>query len=242
MIERLKENAFLCFTLSLVASYFASFGYYSFFQIDITSFLLIEDLTMIFAKWIWLSGFLVFMTIGTLQYFFQNMENENSWWDKTIGRSLIKRRALIVLPLVLVIIVSAFVYKIVSDTLAAITGIGIVILIIVVLLAAIYSSFKDKKELAEIAFKDWFYLISAIYLFIFIIPFFGGAISANNLNANKVYVKFDEDHFLNTADSLTLNYIGKTSDYFFINNSKTKATTAYSMDKVESFEFIINTK
>lgn len=87
MIARLKENAFLCFTLSLLASYFGCIGYYSYFRIDITSFLSIEDLTMIFAKWIWLTVFFVVTVIYIVYSFFKRMEYERSWWDQTIGNS-----------------------------------------------------------------------------------------------------------------------------------------------------------
>ena len=121
-------------------------------------------------------------------------------------------------------------------------GIGLAILIIVAILAVIISFLKDKREISEIAFKEWFYLIASLYIFIFIIPFFGGIVTARNLKADKIYVRFDDDNILNSTDSTTLTYIGKTSDYFFITNSKTKTTTAYSMDKVKSFEVITEKK
>jgi len=240
MINRIKENALLCFTLSLVVSYFACIGYYSFFKIDIASFLSIEDLTMIFAKYIWFSVALVLITVFGLYNLFSQIGTKHNWWDKTIGTTIIKRRALVVIPLVISVIVSAFIFKMVSYILSVIMGLGFGVIIVVVLITVVISSFKDKKQLSEITFKDWFKLFAATYFFILVIPLLCGSIAASGLSADKLKVAFDDGHYINTADSANLIYIGKTTDYFFINNKKNKATTAYRMDKVKSFEVTLS--
>lgn len=242
MLQNIQANAFLGFTFSLVASYFGCLGYYSFFRIDITSFLSIEDLTMIYAKWIWLSAFIAAAAIFMLYFFIKNMEKEESWWDKTIGKTSLKRRALVVLPIILAVIVLALIYKKVADVLAKAMGAGFVLVIVVILISLFYSKSKKKSKLSDIAFNDWFIFLGGSYFIIFIIPFLGGAIAAKSVSPDKIFVKFDDDKILNSADSINLIYIGKTTNYFFINNTSTNSTTAYRMDKVKSLEIILSEK
>jgi len=236
MLDRLKENILLCFSLSLVASYFGCLGYFYFFSIDISSFLSIQDLTMIFARWIWLSLALVAFTVIMLYKISDRLKNENTWWDQTIGKSNLKRRVLVILPIVIAIVILAFVYKIISTIITGIFGFSMLLIFILALVETLYSKFKDKQSPLEVSRSGWFFFITTFYFFIFVIPSTAGAIFAQNLNPDKIHVIFDSGERLTTNDSSQIRYIGKTMDYFFINDITTKRTTVYRMDKVKSFE------
>src|ERR1035437_652869 len=236
MIKTLKENVFLLFTLSLIATYFGCVAYYSVFNIDVTSFISIEDITLIFAHKIWLILFSVIILSYLIYDSFKNKTNEVSYWDKTIKKSNIKRRVFVIIPLLIVLVFSIIKFKIVEIIFGIILFSIIIIIILISVLYILYDSFKNKTNINEIKRKDIFKLIAIIYIYILIIPSWVGWAIADNLKPDKVIVIFEDDKILNIEDSTNLFYIGKTSNYFFINNSVTKTTTAYNMEKVKSIE------
>lgn len=238
MVNQLKEIVIWSFTLSLVASYFACFGYYSFFQIDISTFLSIEDLTTIFAKWIWLSALPILSIIYFGYTFFNRIETEKSFWDGRLGKTMFKKRAVLVLPILITIIVGSVLYKPVRDVIAATFGIVTLLVILITALIFMFTNFIKKKQVTEITFIDWIGLLATSFIFIFVIPLICGLIAAANMTPDNIKVQFDTDEILNTADYSNIVYIGKTSDYFFLYDKTTKHTTAYSMDKVKKFEVI----
>jgi len=205
-----------------------------YFNIDITSFLTIEDLTIIFTKWIWLSTLLIILLVYIINSYFEKISHENSFWDKTIGQTIYKRRVLVVLPVIILVILSACIYKEVAKYLALITASGFVILILISIIALVFSSFKDKHKLTEITLKDWVNLILAAYIFIFFIPLVSGTIVASKISSSNIQVKFDNGTSLNSTDSVNQIFIGKTTKYFFICDTLKKTTTAYNMEKVNS--------
>jgi hypothetical protein len=237
MIDKIRENALVCFTLTVVASYFASVGYFQFFHIDITTFISIEDLTLIFVKWVWFTCFFVFMIISTIYSFFKRPENENSWWSKRLGRTMFKRRAIIVVPIITLVVLS-YIYKSIADFLSGIFGLGIGLFILVGMILFLLSIFDKKSKISELGLKDWANLLAGTFTFLIAIPLFSGMAAAVNLSKENIKVKFENESMLQTSDSLNIVYIGKTTNYFFIYNKKTKSTTAFNMDLVKSFEII----
>ena len=236
ILSNIKEYFFLGFTLSLVASYFACFGYYKFFGLDITSYLSIEDLTMIFAKWIWLSGLFVLIITHSIYAYFKKIENSNGWWDRTIGRTLLKRRAIPIFLAVIGIIALAILSKPIRDVLVAIFGFGYFLFFIVAFASILISSLIGIKSLNKISFKEVVNLILVTSFFVFIVPVVSGAIAAGKLSHDKISVVFDDNTTIATSETTEIVFIGKTTNYFFLQNTKTKATLAYRLDKVKSIE------
>jgi len=205
-----------------------------YFHIDITSFLSIEDLTIIFTRWIWTLTLIIIILIYLIYSILEKVGSNNSYWDKTIGKTMFKRRTLFVLPIIILVILSAFIYKEVATYIVLTTSFGAVILLLVSLVFLVFSSFKDKKELTELEYKDWINLIVAAYIFIVFIPFVSGAIVANKMTNSNIQVKFENGTSLNTTDSINQVFIGKTTKYFFTYDTLRKTTTAYNMEKVSS--------
>ncbi len=239
MPNQLKEISISAFTLSLIVAYFACLGYSTAFHFDMTTFLSVEDLIMIFSKWIWLSVFSLIIAINTIYTVFNRSGNPESWWSKRIGRTMLKRRAIIIIPILIAIIICVFIYDPLRDILVATLGIGFFIFLLVISILFVISILEDKKEISEIKGENWIAIVYVITLFI-IISIFSGGVFAGKLTPDNIKVEFD-DCVINTSDSSDLIYIGKTSNYFFLYNTKTQNSTAFSMDKVKYFE-IIETK
>lgn len=242
MLEKIKNIVLITFTLSLVASYFAIFGYYSFFNIDIVSFLKIEDLILIYARWVWIILLVFGLILYPMHSLFSKEVNENGWWDQklfTIKGINYKRRAAILFPAAILIIVLCFIYKGLFDMLAIGTGIIFAGVILVSVVYMFYSSIAIAKGLNEIKIRDWAGMISITLFFIWILPLTSSVVIASKAQYDNVIVVLENDT-INTKITSDLKYIGKTSDYFFINDNLTKTTTAFRMDKVKSFKVITN--
>lgn len=236
--SHIKENVLVYFSISIVVSYFACYGYYLNFNIDISTFLSIEDLTIIYAKWIWLSIISTFICFSFMYLLFKSIGNKDTWWDKTIGKTMYKRRILYVIPMLVIIVFLAIKYKEVSKVLSYIAGLSVVLVLLFGGLTMLYSSLTSKKDFTNSSVGDWLNLTVAAYMFVFFLPIFGGIIAAQNNKADSVQVIFEDGKILNSKDSTNYLYIGKTTNYFFISDTLTDKTTAFSMDKVKSITVI----
>lgn len=239
MFDKMKERIFLVFTISLVASYFACTGYYLYFNTDISSFLTIEDIVMIFAKWIWLTSifsvFLIYLAYKGIKKMGDIGEGDG-WWDQTIGRSIFKRRVIVVLPLVLAVLVYLFFSNVARDVLSALFGVGFIVIILISFVLTVVGIFKQKKNLEKIQLKDWVLIGLAVIIFIYVVPAVGGMVAAANLPKENITIEFADKKIINTRDSINLVYIGKTHDNIFIFNSKTKKSTVYQLGEILSIE------
>ena len=240
IIDQIKENALAYFSISIVISYFSCYGYYLNFHLDISTFLSIEDLTIIYTKWIWLSVFSTFLCISFLYLLFKNInaDSKETWWDKTIGKTMYKRRIFYLVPMLIIIIVLALLFKEVRQVLVQIAGISVALFFLAALVIMTYSSLTSKKNLADSSITDWLNLVIALYMFVFFLPMLAGLIVADNTKADKIQVLYDDGKILNSKDSTNCIYIGKTTNYFFICDTSADKTTAYRMDKVRSLTII----
>lgn len=236
MLEKIRNNIVLIFTLSLVSSYFASYGHYLYFNIDITTYLTIEDLTLIFAKWIWLSIVVGFIYSIFLYRIFTKTENESSWWSQRIGKSYFKRRILVIAPILVLIIILFFRYKTIAEIISIIFLCSIFIFLIAAIYLGIATSLKDKKTFKDIKLTEGFLAVAGANFILIILPMSLGIFLAKNSIQEYVKIKFDDSTILQTKDSLNLRYIGKTSNYLFINNRISNQTTSYRIDKIKSIE------
>ncbi len=226
MLKQIQENFFLLFSLSLIASYFGCSGYYSFFNIDITSFLSIEDLSLVFAKWIWISIFILSAIIYSLIALFT--------------QRFTMSRGIIIIFLIILGSIILYLSKDISGVLSQIFILGFILILLIGFIGLAFNLVKDKSDISNLGFKDWFTILAATIMFTYIVPFFFGKIMAANQKLDNIRVVFDNNSKLNTADSTNLIYVGKTRDYFFINNSRTHKTSVFRMDKVQVFEVTQN--
>jgi len=239
MINKLKEIVIWSFTLSLITSYFACFGYYSFFHIDITTFLSVEDLTTIFVKWIWISVVPMLLIVFVGYTIFKRIGTEGSWWDGRLGKTIFRKRIVLDILILLVLVFGSLLYKPFRDILVTAFGIGLSLIVIpIAILAFVLSNIMKKKQVKDISIIHWVSVLTSSYILIFLAPLLIGSIAATKMTPDNVKVQFENDSILNTADSSNIVYIGKTTDYFFLYDKNTMHTTAYSMDKVKKYEVI----
>jgi hypothetical protein len=105
------------------------------------------------------------------------------------------------------------------------------------IIATIYY-IKKKEDGSSLRLDGLIGIITAIGLSTYALPTIAGFLLAKSSTPEKISVTLDSNEIIDTIDSSNLIYIGKTKEYFFISNPKTKATKAYRMDKVRSFEVI----
>ncbi|MEJ8818770.1 hypothetical protein [Lacibacter sp. H407] len=238
-LNQIKENVFSIFTFSLVASYFACQGYYLSFNLDISSFLSVEDLIMIFAKWIWLSGVVSIILVLFVRRVLNKIDEftfSNSWLNKTIGNTIYKRTIFILIPLLIVVAILLCRYETFRDIFIALFGLGFFIFFLVVIVFAIISIFREKTDVKTLGLNDWASIIAFVYFFVIIIPLSGGIYAASHTPNEDVVLKAD-NQIINTKDSAHVIYIGKTHDYIFIHNKKLKKTKAYNLSSITFLEF-----
>lgn len=240
IIDQIKENALACFSISIVISYFSCYGYYLNFNLDISTFLSIEDLTVIYSKWIWLSVFSTFLCFSFLYLLFKNVDigSKETYWDETIGKTKYKKRIYYLVPTLILIILLAVLFKEVRQVLSQVAGLSVALFFLCALIIMTYSSLTSIKNFSNSSIGDLLNLIIALYMFIFFLPMIVGLIIADNTKHDKIQVVFDDGKILNSKDSTNCIYVGKTTNYFFICDTAKEISTAYSMGKVKSMTII----
>lgn len=194
---------------------------------------------LIFAKWIWLSIPIIVILSYTIFHRADSLQLNKGYWNQHIGGTLVKKRIYIIIPFFIISVLIVIRIPSIVDVLLVIVSCIWGVLIFLILISYIYSNVLSKNTLSEINWGGWISLISFIYLFIIMIPFTTGLLFANKTsNEKQVFVKFNQYEYLNSKDSIDLFYIGKTKDYFFINNKRTNTTRAYKIDNIEYIEFI----
>jgi len=239
MLAKLRDIVPVFFAAALVGSYAGAYGYYSFFfGFDISSYLALDDLTFIFSKDVVLAELLLILFIKIMIKFYNSFDKEKSWWNKTIGSTLIKRRAFFLVPLIIFLIAICFLNQQIGKMTLLVFCIVVFVLIIILPLCLYIDYFNDIAEDKKQGFMEWAnFAFVAFILFIFL-PLFTGTILAGKSKGQKISVIYENGQQLSIKDSTNLFYIGKTTNYFFIENISKKNVKAYRMDKVTSFEIL----
>ncbi|MEW5677261.1 hypothetical protein ABGT15_13180 [Flavobacterium enshiense] len=231
-MKKLLEYLFLIFALSTAAGYFASSAYYQQYHFNIAPFLSMEDLTIIFTRWIWIGG-----GIGFALYFLVsdvNLEKE-SWWTKAYTKYRITRRALIILPTIVFLVIFAFMYNSIMEVL--LLFIAMILLIGLAYISVQYLIKIYNIEAQNYTLEQWTKLFFSIILFIVIIPYSFGLFNANFVLKENIDFVLDNNCQINTTSSKNLEYIGQTSKYLFIYDTITESTTAYNLEKIQKLKF-----
>ena len=171
-------------------------------------------------------------------HYFRKEKKDHSFWDKTIGRSIYKRRIVLFLVIFIICVVMYFINNTVSLLLKLVMVSIAIILFFNLIIYLIYYGFSGINK-SDYSMKDLASSIIAIFILVFATPFIIGFNLGISLKPDQINIQYDDDFFSNTA-SPNLMYIGKTSKYFFIYDSITKTTTSYSLESVKSIEVIPN--
>lgn len=231
-MKKLIEYLFLLFTISTAAGYFASSAYYTQYNFSITPFLSIEDLAIIFTRWIWIgcgAGFTIYIMACDVDL------DRESWWTKAYTKYHIMHRTFILVPIIILLIIFAFFYKNVMEIL-------ILIVVSSLLLLFAYKSVQYLKSInnfdgTNYSQEQWTKLFLSIILFIVMIPYSLGLFNAKFVLKENIDFVLDNQNHISTTTSKNLEYLGQTSKYLFIYDSKTESTTIYNLEKIQTIKF-----
>ncbi|CAD0221312.1 hypothetical protein [Chryseobacterium sp. JV274] len=240
IFDKLRENLIFIFSLSLISSYCASLGYYSVYNIDITSFLNISDITMIFAKWTWFTIFLIMMTFLILFDFFDE-ESDHKWLSKTIGKTNLKWRGLIIFIFIIIVLLSTFfIDHTMKKEIKLILFYGLIIFLIFIFIYIPSHSIKN-RTISQLRFKDYAGAGFVFAFFVYALPLMIGYHMANyrknTKEKNNIKITFENKAILDTTKDTNKYFIGKTSDYIFFYDINKQASIIYKTDKIEIIEY-----
>ncbi len=241
LFKKVKDLLAPAFSLLLAVAYSGCWGYYAYFHVDISSYLSVGDLTLIFSKYC-LLVMVILSFIVYLPYAFFTKEGGKSWWDYTIGKSRWKRRSLVIIPALTILMVLAVLYVPVRNVIGIIVLLSVGIFFLVTMLLAVYAAFEGKTHWTEVSFRDWIMLAGIALLLGFFLPFMAGAAAAPYMKGQRVCITFDDQHLPLKSDFSSEEYIGQTATDVFIYHPQTKTTTVYPMDKIRSIEYYPHTQ
>jgi hypothetical protein len=239
MFSKTKETLFALFSFSLLEGYVASFGYFNFFHLDISSFLTTEDLIFIFARWIWLTSFISLLGIYFVNNAFNSLSkpaNSNRWRNRTFSKYKIKNGIFIYLPSIFLFLFIMIYYRPFRDGFFAVVGFCMILVFIIGLLLSSVEKLKQVGDPMKLTIKDWVLICGTASIFIYLVPFVGGTMAAQSSGRSDIRIVFDDSTVLNTKDSTDLLYIGKTHNYLFLFKPSTQKSSAYRIEKVKYLE------
>lgn len=194
-MKTLLEYIFICFTISIVAGYFASVGYYSQYNFSITSFLSIEDLTIVFARWIWIGflfAFMIYMIIEDIDL------NKKSWWTKSYKKFGLTNFGIIIIISIIFLITFSFLYKKIREFSFLLFLSSILFFVAFGMLQSMKEIIISNKEIANYSFNDWIKIVFFTFLFIIIFPFGVGIFNATFILKENIEFIIDDNKKIST--------------------------------------------
>ncbi|WP_314244723.1 hypothetical protein [Empedobacter tilapiae] len=226
MIDKIKDFFFIIIPISIVSTYFGCFGFYYFYNLDISTYINSDDLFFSYSKYtalIILYSYFIFYSIKK----FLNNNDETNWWNKTIGKLTIRRKIIaLVLPFILFFF-SIFFLEFISSIIS-------ITLIILILFSIIYVVLigKIEKQNVNLNDKDTVLTIYFALIAVCIIPIVIGYNTSKYVKPNQIEFE-TENETINTKKDSRLIYIGKNSQYIFIYNNENKSTVVYPMSRIK---------
>ncbi|OXB01918.1 hypothetical protein [Flavobacterium pectinovorum] len=239
LINNLKHFVFIAVPLSLAMTYTGVFFFYINFNVDISTYLGFEDLTIIYSKYTIISLLYLFFIFIVLRKLFEEKEQEG-FWDKTIMSTTFKRK---IIPTIIIILFIIFI-MVFNETLRILFSIVLISILLVSVIGFSannlfnpndYPLEKHKRE------EDLLGFISALLFFILIIPVAVGFNCKNFITRESVIVHLENDKIIDAQEDSNLQFIGKTSSFVFILDSINKKTMVFPIDKIIEIEYC-NTK
>jgi len=229
-IDTIRNLSFLAIPFSIVVTYIGVFSFYLHFGLDITPYLSFEDLTIIYFRYTCAS----FIYLGFLFIFiYQSLNsNEESYWEKTIGKTIFRRRVIPSLLFLIILIILMVTYE-TARTIISITFVSffVVGLIYGALIDYNLNNDNEKKYKNEIIAAIPFFLIM-----ILIIPFSIGGFLKENFVAESVIIYLD-NNTIDAQEKSNVIFIGSNSKYLFLKNKTEKTVEVIPIDKLNSIKY-----
>ncbi len=225
------------FPVALVVSMFYALGYYHYFNIDIDTYLGLDDLTLIFLNKIFLLYYL--MLVGSL-FLIQLAQAEpkgpSSFMKmKLVSRFTVGHLVLILIPVIFVAVVSVSpVFRKLFSIVATLFGLFIILIFCFVF---IIKPFVDEPDWQKIGVRRWLAAICLAAILLIGAPYVSGSIDAVNTKGKTVKVVFEDGSSFDGREKSELFMIGKTRNYIFLYNRQDSTSFSYKTDKIKSIEY-----
>lgn len=234
MIEKIKNTLPVLLPLALAISMFYAMGYYDNFNIDIITYLGIDDLLLIFLNKVVILLYIpCFAFVWFMAMLDRKSEYKLSWLDRKIF-SRFTYRKLFGLILLLGFITICVLYSLVLKL--VIIFVGFIIFTFVVIL--VFEPFIKSSDWSKFSFGRWFGVLCISGIF-FLLPYFTGSFIASKTVGIKVKIKFNDS--VTPADTSYI-MIGKTKDFIFILSKKDSLSTAYKTADIKSITYLKKSK
>ncbi len=239
-MESFKKVLALSYPIALAASLVFATGYYWHFEIDITSYLGIDDLTLVFLnKVLLIFYFLIVGCTWILHLTTKNTSPSPIMLIKTKVKLTIGEIIAILIPvaLILIYLYLPMLFKVFA-TLFGFFALLIVFLAIIAL--GIYPFFE--KKLKDVTTGELLGSLISAFCILFVFPFALGLLFATNEKGTRVKINFKDNSTISSKDSSQIVMIGKTKDYLFLLSKKDSICKAVKMDEVTSIEYLNKVK
>lgn len=231
-ISNLKNFVFIAVPLSIAMTYIGVISFYFNYNIDISTYLGFEDLTIIYSKYTIASLLYLFVIYITIKKIFKEKE-QIGYWDKTIFKTNFKRK---IIPFIIAIGLIIY-FMIINETLRVFFSIILISLLFISFIEFsannIFFTFNTVSDKNENLIGVIFFLFFAIL----IIPFSVGFHSRKIIERESVIIHLDNNKIIDAQTISNLKFIGKTSSFVFIQDSINMKTMVFPIDKIVEIEY-----
>jgi hypothetical protein len=234
-ISNLKNFVFIAVPLSIAMTYIGVISFYFNYNIDISTYLGFEDLTIIYSKYTIASLIYLLAIYITIKKIFKEKE-QIGYWDKTIFKTNIKRK---IIPFIIAIGLIIY-FMIINETLRVFFSIILISLLFINFIEFsannLFFTFNTPSNKNE-KNKNLIGMISFLFIAILMIPFSVGFHSRKIIERESVIIHLDNNKIIDAQTISNLKFIGKTSSFVFIQDSINMKTMVFPMDKIMEIEY-----
>ena len=233
MVDSIKKVFGMSYPLTLITSMSFADGYYNYFNINITTYLRIDDLVLIFLNRALLIFYLII--IGCLWMVIT--ATRSSLIPYVVGE--LKRKVNDIWSLIIftILIGVIFIFFISAKFMTAPLGMAFLVVFFIGSFVVGIDIFLYRKG-KGISTKEILLMLLAGFLNLIILPFCVALIFASNDDGIKVSIQFKNGNMINGIDSSNVVMIDKTNDYIFLYDKKDSTSKVLKMDAVNSIEYL----
>lgn len=233
LIENLKQIVFIAVPISLAMTYVGVFSFYINYNIDITTYLGFEDLTIIYSKYTIISFLYILIIYLFLRKLFRGNGKEN-YWDKTIYSTSFKRR---IIPMSFILIAMIVIIYFLEEYRIYLFIIFLALFILSLLELSFYNLFFIFSNSSYEKEENFISIIALLIFGFSLIPFLIGYHSKEFKNKESIILYMENNKTIDVQKGSNLEFIGKTSSYIFILDNINNKTIVLPIDKIIQIEY-----
>lgn len=232
---KLKESLLFWFIISAVASYFLAYGYFKAHGINVTNYLSIEDIILIYSKNVWVTIAIAYILILVLENFFSKLDERIevfSWWHKTVKRTIVKNGVFILVPVLGISILILYYSTEIRSFVFLLVGFLFISLIFLGYGRHVFGRLILVGRWDELKSENRLEIVIAVFMYLFLLPFIIGLVSSNNIHKDRISFNVEWKREVIIADGDSLEFIGNTSKFFFIKDKKNGEMLIFPIEKM----------